>query len=172
MTDGDLGERMKAWWNMKRSFKYVLFKIVTAVVSSLLVGVYVLIGESIHYLGTGYQPLMGSIWVFVLITQVYAIPAYVLGGVPCSMLIDGVMCRIRLHLYLSRYLMNFILYALFGIFLIVLIRYAFQSGTVVVVKPTPVADALRLVLDGGLPALLFYHTSLLLRWVNRQRIQH
>ncbi|WP_129583605.1 hypothetical protein [Alicyclobacillus tolerans] len=90
------------------------------------------------------------------------------------MLIDSVIYRIKLHSSLSRYLTEFILYALAGILLIVLIRHVFKSGTVVVIvkKPTPVADALRLAFAGGLPALLFYHTSILLRWVTRQRVLH
>lgn len=150
---------------MERILSYVLNKIFTALLSSFVQGLFFLILAIVRSWFVQYDSELGPIWAFPLLSQVYSIPAYVLAGVPSSMFIDALTYRIHFSSRFPRYFIRVILYALAGTLVVVLFQHFTQTGTVVYVrKPTPIADALRIVIAGALPALLFYHISLLLRW--------
>lgn len=148
---------------MKRVLLYLLNKFSTALLCSLLQGLFFLTFAIVRSWFIPYDSGLGPIWLFPLISQFYSIPAYVLAGVPCSMLIDVFTYRVQFRSRFPRYLIRVALYVFAGIFIIVLFQHFKQTGTVGYVKPTPFADALRVAEAGGLPALLFYHTSLLLQ---------
>lgn len=90
----------------------------------------------------------------VFIYLIYATPVYVLGGIPCSILIDNITKRIFRRSTILFYLSNFICYALAGMLLTLLLFN--------------VLDMEAWIWLGSAPALLYYVVYLLVRLLIRK----
>lgn len=90
----------------------------------------------------------------VFIYLIYATPVYVLGGIPCSILIDNITKRIFRRSTFLFYLVNILCYALAGMLLALL----FFSLTKIEVW----------IWLGAAPALLYYVVYLLVRLLIRK----
>jgi len=90
----------------------------------------------------------------VFIYLIYATPVYLLGGIPCSILIDTITKRIFRRSSIFFYLVNIICYALAGMLLILLLF-----------SLTKIKEWIWL---GAAPALLYYVVYLLVRLLIRK----
>ncbi|RNB86440.1 hypothetical protein [Brevibacillus panacihumi] len=90
----------------------------------------------------------------VFIYLIYATPVYLLGGIPCSILIDTITKRIFRRSSIIFYLVNIICYALAGMLLILLLF-----------SLTKIKEWIWL---GAAPALLYYVVYLLVRLLIRK----
>jgi hypothetical protein len=159
----------KGGLHIEKAAFYQLHKVVVALLCSLVQGLFFLIVSVVRSWFVPYDSSFGPVWELPLVSQFYSIPAYVLAGVPCSMLIDASTYWMKFRSRFPRYVIRVILYALAGILVISLFNYVQQQGTVVgYAKPMPIAYTIGLISSHALPALLFYHMSLLVRWINKR----
>ncbi len=150
---------------------YIGHKIRVGVFSSLILGAFLIGVGYLRVLFGADDGAFGPPWGFGLMSQLYAFPAFVLGGAPCSMLIDASLLRVTFHSKLWNYLTHFAVYVVVGFLLILAIKWglSIQSGTTVVIKSTPVADTFRNLEAGGCPALLYYHVEIVLNWLKMRK---
>lgn len=90
----------------------------------------------------------------VFIYLIYATPVYVLGGIPCSILIDTITKRIFRRSTILFYLVNIICYTLAGMLLALLLFNVFEIEA--------------WIWGGAAPALLYYVVYLLVRLLIRK----
>jgi len=158
---------------MVRGILYVANKLVCALLSSVILEMCLLMWAVIHpvfiHHSSPYQNLWLTFLAFTMIFQMYSVPVFLLGGLPSSMLIDSLTFRMKSTSWTLQYFIRFILYAIASILVMTLFFRMMQSGTITYsVKPTLTED-ITLAMSYALPGLVFYHTSLLLKWVKVRR---
>jgi hypothetical protein len=90
---------------------------------------------------------------------IFATPVFLLGGIPCSILIDHMSRRIRGISRFQLYLLNLMLYALAGVLMLWLFFLILTKGHMTL-QPYTFSGFLEM---GIIPSLLFYHLHLLVR---------
>jgi hypothetical protein len=102
----------------------------------------------------------------LMIYLIYAVPITIVAGIPLSLLIESIDKKIFIRSKVKRYFMQVGLFTLAGI-TVALIFLLMNSGNVL----HRVFDLDRYLIF-IIPSLLFYHISLVIRFINRKRKRH
>ncbi|WP_139491453.1 hypothetical protein [Brevibacillus dissolubilis] len=141
----------------------MLFKLVTAILSSVVVSLFWAIGSYLNHLqpdpSRSYDPTFSSLFGFFMF---YMTPGFLFFGIPSSWLIDMLVHKFSMPDKLPDYLLYVFFYAAFGAVTIILYFFILAKGKL------PSYEDLEIAQVGIIAALLYYHILLGLQaWRNR-----
>ncbi|MED1793163.1 hypothetical protein P4V54_10795 [Brevibacillus nitrificans] len=138
-------------------------KVVVALISSLL---FCVILAWFNYIPAAQQQPNTYYWSFfslVAIYLIYAIPVYIVGGVPVSILIEALNRQIAWANPVIVYLFRFIAYAVAGMLLMMLFQFVTSAGTLTNSLLSSGA------VWGMLASILYLHVWLVSFWVVKEK---
>lgn len=109
--------------------------------------------------------LYSSFFDTMMIYMIYATPVYVIGGVPCSILIDLIQKKINLSQKFANYLWGIVAYTVAGLVTTFLFLLVLSGGKVV----GELQDNQRFFLCGAIASLVYYHVYLAMNFLMKKR---